>query len=71
MKPETIEFIREKLQTSVEIAENSMMYAIRSSGVDGVDGVSPDVEERVKKYQEAYRALKDFEEWADEQEEDE
>lgn len=68
MKPETIEFIRKKLQTSVEIEENSMMYAIQSSGVDGV---SPGVEERVKKYQEAYRALEDFEEWADEQEEDE
>lgn len=68
MKPETIEFIRKKLQTSVEIAEKSMMYAIQSSAVDGV---SPGVEEWVKKYKEAYRALEDFEEWADEQEEDE
>lgn len=68
MKPETIEFIRKKLQASVEIAEKSMMYAIQSSGVDGV---SSGVEEFVKKYQEAYWAMEDFEEWADEQEEDE
>lgn len=68
MKKETIEKIREKLTTDVEIARNSMLMNIELSSVDGV---SPIVEEKIKEYKAAYKTLEDFEEWADEQEEDE
>lgn len=65
MKPETIEIIRKKLRDDVEAAKNTLLRCIELSSSDGI---TPGVETKIKEYRAAYRALEDFEEWDDEQE---
>ena len=67
MKPETIEVIRKRLTSDLEQAEKNLLWQIQMSSVDGV---SPGVEEKIRKYREAYDTLKDLEEWAEEREDE-
>ncbi len=67
MKPETIEVIRKRLTSDLEQAEKNLLFQIQMSNVEGV---SAGVEEKIKKYREAYDILKDFEDWAEEQEDE-
>lgn len=54
-----------RLTSDLEQAEKNLLWQIQMSSVDGV---SPGVEEKIRKYREAYDIMKDFEEWAEEQE---
>ena len=67
MKPETIEVIRKRLTSDLEQAEKNLLWQIQMSSADGV---SLGVEEKIRKYREAYDILKDFEDWAEEQEDE-
>lgn len=67
MKPETIEVIRKRLTSDLEQAEKNLLWQIQMSSADGV---SIGVEEKIRKYREAYDILKDFEEWAEEREDE-
>ena len=60
MKPETIEVIRKRLTCDLEQAEKNLLWQIQ---MNSVDGVSLGVEEKIRKYREAYDILKDFEVW--------
>lgn len=67
MKTETIEVIRKKLTSDLEQAEKNLLWQIQMSNVEGV---SDRVEEMIREYREAYDILKDFEDWAEEQEDE-
>ena len=67
MKPETIEVIRKRLKSDLEQAENNLLWQIQMSNVGGV---SLGVEEKIRKYREAYDIQKDFEDWAEENEDE-
>lgn len=67
VKQETIEVIRKRLKSDLEQAENNLLLQIQMSNVEGV---SPGVEEKIRKYREAYDILNDFEDWAEENEDE-
>lgn len=67
MKTETIEVIRKRLTSDLEQAEAVLLRQIQLSGVGGV---SAGTEEKIREYQKAYDILKDFEDWAEEQEDE-
>lgn len=63
MKPETIEKILVLLNEDVDIKKAALMRVIEGSNNNfGVD-------ERILEYRMAYKALEDFKDWVDEQEE--
>lgn len=62
MKPETIEVIHRILQMEVSEKKDLLMRVIESGS--GKVGVEPAIEA----YRAVYRALDDFEDWVDEQE---
>ena len=62
MRPETIEVIHRILQMEVSEKKDVMMRAIES----GIGKVG--VEQAIEAYRSVYRALDDFEDWMDEQE---
>ena len=67
MKPKTIEAIRKRLTSDLEQAEAVLLRQIQLSGVGGI---SPGTEEKIREYRKAYDILKDFEDWAEEQEDE-
>lgn len=67
VKPETIEVIRKRLTSDLEQAEAVLLRQIQLSGVGGI---SPGTEEKIREYRKAYDILKDFEDWAEEQEDE-
>lgn len=63
MKTETIDYIKRKLQNEEKDAREVLLQTI---AISTDDGITPNVEDKIKKYRRICKIREDFEKWAEE-----